>query len=896
MDDIEKRKLYNKCGIDESIDLSDIVDGEIRPLDVSQIQKANQPKNKNKKKKEKENFTNYLLNCIEKTSNVIDKIKNSKNPEMLIIINVIFGIFFHLLSDPPILPWQTNYYFINEITDYLRNSIFFIFMTAFFFALAYLQIFFIRKEFNNCLLVMPLIIQFFLFIFSDNEINDKINFGIYRKFVLFTSTVFFFFIGLFLKYLKDFLQRKSLNIKITVFIFYFTLFIYLNILTKATCDKDRIFLDENNIDDSIGCNTDYENYSCFARIIDDLFDLGNFISKDYLISKDKTLDNIYFSKINEIQPISNYDTYSYNNSSQLDINVSTSNKNNYEESIKSKKFSGKKIYSFPDFKNIFSNYILKTMNEDNYNKELKTDKEQSNDSVGFNSTADLTLVEKINPYNLIDAFLNNIVDIDTGIHIEINMDSKQNKENRSFLTINNLEVKNPVNSYSDRNLIFNERKLETDSVQIDRNTIEKKLYNEFIGESENYNKSKIDIDKNNKTKLNETTLNIDLKDSDTYQKFSENFKNEENDNSKNIYEHEIYYDNRDMNKPFININPQANEKIKEKIERNNQIETPNTIVLLEFDNLSRVKFKTKFPFVYSFLKRFYKLSFKNHDLDLNNLSEQEKISYQSKLNQSLQAFQFMKFFQKPSNFSKQKKSKKMENLIDKMNKLGYLTMFAAADLNLNEIKFDSITNSFNKLDKQISKSFYGILTSYDKIILQKLYSKFEESIIKRNEGDNRILANNNNIMLDYAAKFISQFSSSDKFIHLKFDQANYMKDTDKELVLWLKNIKKLLENKKFILIFYSNTAEEKPFYVSEFTDFYNEEIERKSLMLFKIFPTNKFNPKFLEMVKSNQNFPICDCDFYNMLDFIISGKDAKINEKLITFKDLKKGILVNLIN
>ncbi len=199
MDDLEKRNIYkyNKCGIDESIDISEIGDGEIRPLDISEMDMI-KPLKKNKlKSKDKYHFVNLLLTYVEKISQIIHKIKNSKNPEMIIIMNIIFGIFFHLLSDPPILINQINYYFIEEILGYLRTSIFMIFLSSLFFSLIYLQIYFMRNEINKYLLILPLLIQFSLFIFSENELNKKINFGIYRKFFLIIFSTTLFFIGFF---------------------------------------------------------------------------------------------------------------------------------------------------------------------------------------------------------------------------------------------------------------------------------------------------------------------------------------------------------------------------------------------------------------------------------------------------------------------------------------------------------------------------------------------------------------------------------------------------------------------------------------------------------------------------------------------------------------------------
>lgn len=896
MEDLEQRKLYNKCGIDESIDLSDIIDGEIRPIDISELKRKKHTKLKHNKKIQLNLFRRILLVLSyipKKVFEIILKIQNSKNPEMLIIIYIIFGIFFHLLSDPPILLNQTNFYFIENIISYLRFSIIMVFFTSLFFSFAYMHIFFIRKEVNKSLIILPLIIQFFLFVFSDNQLNQKINFGSYRKFVLLCSTFILFCIGLCLKNLIDFLQRKSRKIKITVLVFFFTLVIYMNILIKGTCEKDMFSLDENLINNSIGCDLDEkENNSCFSRIMDDLFDLSSFSSEKNIFKNNLFLEQIYKNKINDLFLINEQkninDTLKKEKNNNIIENV---NKINIDIENSDNKYSQndldrKKIYVFPDIKNIFFENFINIKFGD-FKKNIQMEK-NLNFSKGIFEFNESDFIKRLNPYEFVDNFLDNIIKIDTGIHIEININNNSSSDNKT-LHNKNIKVKDPIN-YKNKDKNDNDIFIRNKEVNLNTSNHNLKTF-ETLKNEESY------FDKNINKSLSYFELEKIYSNSDIFYRDINFLNNSDtkiekeiiaNGNSKIdiLNKYEIFYDNRDPKKPFININPLTNNIMENKIKKFESLkEESNTIILLNFENMDRKKFKNKFPNVYNFLRKFYKKSINNHnylnEFGYNNLDEKEKNMLENMYSKSFQGFQFMKFF---PNFLFEKNLTNYKKLIDNLNNQNYLTLYAMTDINMHNFFFNKTKMSFQENKKQISNNFYDILKIHDKIILPKFYTNFENLIINRFKNENKIL-NNEKLILEYSTKFISNFSNSNKFIHLKFDQNSFSKSLDSEIFVWLKNLKNKFENKKIIFILYSNISEEKPFYINYFSDIYKEEIEWRSMMLFYIFPTNKFDTKFIELVNLNENYPICNCDFYEMINYIISGKESILDEKKITLKD-----------
>ncbi len=349
------------------------------------------------------------------------------------------------------------------------------------------------------------------------------------------------------------------------------------------------------------------------------------------------------------------------------------------------------------------------------------------------------MIEQINPYDFVALFLDNIVNIETGIHIEIKINTNQNDENRSFLSANKLEIKNPISTNSNTNDKDNNNYNE--KVQAEKETLNKGKYSEdddkLISNSTtaNYNNlinetvvnkitissndknnnsllvlleedKKINVINSNQSFINSTNSFFNENLNSEIAEFSKDKTQEGNDGDSLLHIQEISYDNRDPSKPFININPQANEKMKEKLRKTDPKEVPITIILLDFENLQRMKFKTKFHFTYNFIKSFYRASAKKMNLDLNNLREQEKINIQSQMSQNIQAFQFLKFFPSTLNFSFDKNfSQKHQSLLEKIDSLGFLTMFGATDLNLNEIEFNRTSNAFDKFDRQMSKSF-----------------------------------------------------------------------------------------------------------------------------------------------------------------------------------------------
>lgn len=1030
MEDIEKKKLYNSDGINQSIDLSEFNDGEIKPMETDYLEEIetkkklkkqkieNKEKQKSKKNKSKAaNFVSFLENFIEQIQHNFAKLKNSKNPEMIIAFNIIIGVFFFMLSEPALLHDQNTYKYIEEITSALKTSLFMILLSSLFFAISYLFIFYIRKEINKYLSILPLIIQFAAFMSCDNELNSKLNFGIYRKFVLFMATLGFFLLGFFIKINHNFLQRKNNKIKITTFIFYFTLVIYLNILIRGVCEKKKLLLDENLIDNAIGCNTeDYEYKYCMYKIFDDYFEMENFFPLDSLELKNQEIDRIFINKrkfyLSQSMPtlsqISSTDQNKHQDDSQkedtLSNNKSRANDSKISESQISEKkkqdeqlqpvntnFLEKKIYLFPDLKNLFFDKLLRKELE-RYQISVNSNK-NTNETIKANSDKNyiknlleniynisyeeipLSVRNEINAKKFIKFFLNNIITIDTGIQIEISLDNNNNnskpekrernnllssgnfntnndqntnhEQNKKGFSLNmqSLEVKNPINANS--NL-----EIKNDQNSHNINNIHNNLKSEFSGiiqtnqkgndsalfnatGQEDRNKTEIleirHSDKNrslfnsnfkddNSTYNNIDSKNLNLKNSvknsstnNNSLGISYNHSNVYNNNNKTaneqlIFNHndtkvtdnrvskdtisktmaepenslknqEILYDNRDAFKPFININPQISESTIARLKLSSKLPPQaNTIILINFENLHRLKFKIKFPFVYGFLKKFsktnqnplIKLSEELNEAEIKKLREKD-------LAAKAQSYQLLKFFPNSTRLNLEKNFTLYKNMLRNISENGYISMLGASDL-ITQDSSDGKNASF------ISKNLFNILSTYDKVILQKFYSRFETLLLNKKENENKIFSDKN-LILEYSSKFISEFPEKNKLVHLIFEENMYSNDLDKEIYLWLKNVKKILNNKKYFFVFYSNIAENKPFYVSRFSDVYIDDVERNSMMFFILFPNENFDNKILEIVKLNENNPSCECDLSYLVSQIASGKKSEVNDNYKANKD-----------
>ncbi len=636
-----------------------------------------------------------------------------------------------------------------------------------------------------------------------------------------------------------------------------------------------MFFNEDIIDNSIGCNTENTiNNSCLTRIIDQFFDLGNFFSKENLLTLNINIKNIYLGRINK-KLNSNILNNNYLNGNKTNKSLLISDIN--ENNDKNPKFpNNKKIYAFPDIKELFFEKFI----NDKYNNLSNSIKNEYDIMNEIINNKDI-LFNNLNPNDFIEKFLDNIINIDTNVQIEINLNSIKKNEEKTSLSSSNIEVKNPINTL--------EIKKETENFLIKLENITANNFNNITDFEEPYLNNLTENDKEIKKTINSFNSNNEAKNE------NEKYIKENNLLTDHITNQEIFYNNRDNNRPFIDINPKASTRMFSKI-KNSEInkfksEQSDTtiIILINFENLSRKKFKNKFPFVYKFINKFYKIyTENNHNYDINNINEQKKIDYQKTLVQNIQAYQSMKYLPNYFNSTIENNFKNYQNFIKRLDNLNYLTLYATTDIEMSEVVFNKTKNIFEKIQNKISRNFLNILNLHDRIILENLYNNFENLIIKENYNDNKILSEKN-LILDYSKKFISEFPNNNKFINLKFDQSSYSKELDKQIFLWLKDVVKILENKKFIFVFYSSVSEEKPFYINEFSDIFTDEIERKSMMLLNIFPSNKFDTNFHEILKINENMHLCECDLLEMINYIASDRENNYFEKISKNKDIFNG-------